>query len=127
MGKLDGKVAVITGGASGIGAATVRLFVAEGAKVVITDILDERGQKLAHELGSNVSYTHANVSKEFHVKEAIDHAVRLFGRLDVMYNNAGFPGAGGPIESIPVEGFDETIAVLLRGVFLGMKHAAPVM
>jgi len=127
MGKLDGKVAVITGGASGIGDATVRLFVEEGCRVVIADVQDDRGARLADELGKSASYLHADVSQEAHVSGAIAHAVSRFGRLDCLFNNAGAGGVSGPIEEIPADGFDHTMGVLLRGVFLGMKHAAPVM
>jgi len=127
MGKINGKVAVITGGASGIGAATVRLFVQEGARVVIADILDQKGECLAKELGENATYFHTDVSRESDVKAAVDHAVERFGRLDCMFNNAGFARSHGGIEEIPVEDWDSHMAVLLRGVFLGMKHAAPVM
>jgi NAD(P)-dependent dehydrogenase (short-subunit alcohol dehydrogenase family) len=127
MGKLDGKVAVITGGASGIGDATVRLFVEEGCRVVIADVQDDRGARLAEELGKSASYLHADVSQEAHVSGAIAHAVSRFGRLDCLFNNAGAGGVVGPIEEIPADGFDHTLGVLLRGVFLGMKHAAPVM
>ena len=127
MGKLDGKVAVITGGASGIGDATVRLFVEEGCRVVIADVQDDRGARLADELGKSASYLHADVSQEAQVSGAIAHAVSRFGRLDCLFNNAGAGGVAGPIEDIPADGFDHTMGVLLRGVFLGMKHAAPVM
>jgi NAD(P)-dependent dehydrogenase (short-subunit alcohol dehydrogenase family) len=127
MGKLDGKVAVITGGASGIGDATVRLFVEEGCRVVIADVQDDRGARLAEELGKSASYLHADVSQEAHVSGAIAHAVSRFGRLDCLFNNAGAGGVSGPIEEIPADGFDHTMGVLLRGVFLGMKHAAPIM
>jgi NAD(P)-dependent dehydrogenase (short-subunit alcohol dehydrogenase family) len=127
MGKLDGKVAVITGGASGIGDATVRLFVQEGCRVVIADVQDDRGARLAKELGESASYLHADVSHEAHVSGAIAHAVSRFGRLDCLFNNAGAGGVAGPIEEIPADGFDRTMGVLLRGVFLGMKHAAPIM
>lgn len=127
MGKLDGKVAVITGGASGIGDATVRLFVQEGCRVVIADVQDDRGARLAEELGKSASYLHADVSQEAHVSGAIAHAVSRFGRLDCLFNNAGAGGVVGPIEEIPADGFDHTMGVLLRGVFLGMKHAAPIM
>jgi len=127
MGKLDGKVAVITGGASGIGDATVRLFVQEGCRVVIADVQDDRGARLAGELGTSASYRHADVSQEAHVSGAIAHAVSRFGRLDCLFNNAGAGGVAGPIEEIPADGFDHTMGVLLRGVFLGMKHAAPIM
>jgi NAD(P)-dependent dehydrogenase (short-subunit alcohol dehydrogenase family) len=127
MARLPGKVAVITGGASGIGEATVRLFAAECASVVIADIQDERGQRLAAELGSRAAYARADVSREADVKAAIGEALARFGRLDCLFNNAGYVGVGGSIEAIDTAGFDETMGVLLRGVFLGMKHAAPVM
>jgi NAD(P)-dependent dehydrogenase (short-subunit alcohol dehydrogenase family) len=125
MGRLEGKVAVITGGASGIGEASVRLFAAEGAEVVVADVQDERGGRLASELG--VEYVHVDVTREDDVEAAVSHAVDVYGRLDCMFNNAGIAGAVGPIESVTAEAFDRTVAVLLRGVFLGVKHAAPVM
>jgi NAD(P)-dependent dehydrogenase (short-subunit alcohol dehydrogenase family) len=127
MARLSGKVAVITGGASGIGAASVRAFVAEGARVVIADIQAELGQALARELGDAADYIHTDVTLEADVKQAVGRAVERFGRLDCMFNNAGAGGVIGPIADTPTEGFDRTIAVLLRGVFLGMKHAAPVL
>jgi NAD(P)-dependent dehydrogenase (short-subunit alcohol dehydrogenase family) len=127
MGKLDGKVAVITGGASGIGAAAVRLFVEEGCRVVIADVQDDKGARLADELGKSSAYLHADVSRESDVSGAIAHALSRFGRLDCLYNNAGLGGVSGPIAEIPVDGYDQTMGVLLRGVFLGMKHAAPIM
>jgi len=127
MGKLDGKVAVITGGASGIGHAAVRLFVEEGCRVVIADVQDDKGARLAQDLGQAARYVHADVSREADVSDAIAHAVSRFGRLDCLFNNAGAGGVAGPIEEIPADGFDHTMGVLLRGVFLGMKHAAPIM
>jgi NAD(P)-dependent dehydrogenase (short-subunit alcohol dehydrogenase family) len=127
MGKMDNRVAAVTGGASGIGKAIVELFVKEGAQVVISDIQDDLGQKLAKSLGENASFIHADVTSEDDVKGMVDYAVDYFGRLDCIVNNAGMGGVKGIIESVPVEGFDRTIAILLRGVFLGMKHAAPVM
>jgi NAD(P)-dependent dehydrogenase (short-subunit alcohol dehydrogenase family) len=127
MARLPGKVALITGGASGIGEATVRLFVAEGASVAIADIQDDRGRRLAGELGDRATYVHADVSREADVSAAIAETAKRFGRLDCLFNNAGYGGVAGSIAEIPVAGFDETIGVLLRGVFLGMKHAAPVM
>ena len=127
MARLAGKVALITGGASGIGEATVRLFVTEGASVVAADIQDERGRQLAAELGPRAAYVHADVSREADVKAAVGETVKRFGRLDCLFNNAGSAGVGGSIEQIDAAGFDETIGVLLRSVFLGMKHAAPVM
>jgi len=127
MGRLDGKVAVITGGASGIGKASVELFVREGARVVIADIMDDRGEALARELGGQAVYQHTNVALEEEVKAAVDMAANKFGRLDCMFNNAGIGGAGGPIDMIPAFGFDITVAIMFRSVFFGMKHAVPVM
>jgi NAD(P)-dependent dehydrogenase (short-subunit alcohol dehydrogenase family) len=125
--RLANKVAVITGGASGIGEGTVRLFAREGASVVIADILDEQGKRLAAELGARVAYVRTDVSREPDVQNAVAEAVKRFGRLDCIFNNAGFGGVGGRIEAIDIAGFDQTIGVLLRGVLVGMKHAAPVM
>lgn len=127
MGALDGRGAIITGGASGIGEATVRLFVEEGCRVLIADIQDDKGELLADDLGGDAFFLHTDVTREADVKAAVVRAVEEFGRLDCMFNNAGIAGAVGPIESVTVEGFDATISVLLRGVFLGIKHAAPVM
>ncbi|HEX6211628.1 MAG TPA: glucose 1-dehydrogenase [Methylomirabilota bacterium] len=127
MSRLAGKVALVTGGGSGIGEATVRLFMAEGASVVIADIQDDRARRVVGELGARAAYVHTDVRREADVQAAVAETVRQFGRLDCIVNNAGYGGVGGRIAEIPVEGFDETLAVLLRGVFLGMKHAAPVM
>ena len=127
MRKLDERVAVITGGASGIGKATVELFVKEGARVVVADIQDEQGQEFTKSLGNSATFKHTDVSLEDDVKGMIDHALDSYGRLDIIVNNAGMGGVKGEIESIPAAEFDQTIAILLRGVFLGMKHAAPVM
>jgi NAD(P)-dependent dehydrogenase (short-subunit alcohol dehydrogenase family) len=127
MGLLQGKVALVTGGASGIGAATVRRFVREGARVLIVDLQDALGESLAEELGAATLYQHADVSREADVQAAVDRGVDEFGRLDVCFNNAGFGGVAGPIAEIPAAEFDATVGVLLRGVFLGMKHAARVM
>jgi NAD(P)-dependent dehydrogenase (short-subunit alcohol dehydrogenase family) len=127
VGRLEGKVAIITGGASGIGEATVRLFTEEGARVLIADIQDEKGQLLEDEFEESAEYFHADVSREVDVKAAVDSALDRFGRLDCMFNNAGIAGPTGPIERVTVDCFDEAVGVLLRGVFLGIKHAAPVM
>jgi len=127
MARLEGKIAVITGGASGIGSASARLFVEEGARVVIADIMEDRGNALADELGGSAVFLRVDVSQEDDVKAAVDLAVEKFGRLDCMFNNAGIGGAGGPIDLIPAIGFDITIAILFRSVFFGIKHATPVM
>jgi NAD(P)-dependent dehydrogenase (short-subunit alcohol dehydrogenase family) len=125
--EMDGKVAVVTGGASGIGEATVRLFAEEGARVVIADMQKERGEELAAELGNAATFVEVEVRQEDQVKAAVDKAIGNWGRLDCIFNNAGFGGVLGPIEDIPVEEFDMSFDVLVRGVFLGMKHSIPIM
>ena len=125
MGRLQGKVAVVTGGASGIGAATARLFVAEGANVVIADLQGDVAEKLAGELGGGALAVRCNVAREDEVHNAIELAVTRFGGLDIVFNNAGFGGIQGPIEQTSVDEYDMTMDVLLKSVFLGTKHAAP--
>jgi len=127
MGELDGKVAVVTGGASGLGAATARLFVAEGARVVIADLNTDGGEALAAELGDSAEFRTVDVSQESDVALAVDEACDRWGNLDVMFNNAGFGGVRGPIETISEDDYDITMDVLLKGVFFGIKHAAPRM
>jgi NAD(P)-dependent dehydrogenase (short-subunit alcohol dehydrogenase family) len=127
MDRLAGKVAIVTGGASGIGRGTVELFVREGASVVIGDLQDDKGMRLAAELGPRASYQRADVSQERDVEVLVAHALKTFGRLDCMFNNAGIAGVSGSITEIPVDGFDATMGVLVRSVFLGMKHAARIM
>ena len=127
MGKLDGKVAVITGAASGMGAATAQLFASEGARVLVTDMNEAKGQDVAERLGPNGEFKRVDVSREEDIAAAVDQVRSVWGRLDVMFNNAGFGGARGPIESISEADFDLTVDVLLKGVFFGMKHAAPIM
>jgi NAD(P)-dependent dehydrogenase (short-subunit alcohol dehydrogenase family) len=126
-GRLAGRVAVITGAASGIGAATARRFVAEGARVIVADVQVDRGHALAGELGDAARFVRTDVTQEGDVAAAVDAAVSQFGRLDVVFNNAGIMGALGPIASIPVEDYSFTMAVNVLGVFLGMKHGARVM
>ena len=126
-GRLEGKVAIITGGTSGIGRGTVDLFLAEGAKVVAGDLQDHKGEAMERELGANFSYCRANVAHEDEVKNLVDHTVKKFGRLDVMFNNAGMGGVGGELHEIDMNGFDETVGVLLKGVVLGYKYAVPHM
>jgi NAD(P)-dependent dehydrogenase (short-subunit alcohol dehydrogenase family) len=127
MHRLAGKVALITGGASGIGEATVRLFVEEGAAVVVADIQDGPGRSLAADLGDRGVFVHADVGREADIEAAVREAAARFGRLDCLFNNAGAAGVRGGIEEVSADGFDETIALLFRGVLLGMKHAAPIM
>ena len=127
MGRLSGRVAIVTGGASGIGEAAVRLFISEGAKVVLADILEERGQKISKSLGNECLFKYTNVCEEKDVRESVAAALEAYGQLDVMYNNAGIAGAVGSIGEVSVEYFDRTTAVILRGTFLGIKHASAVM
>jgi NAD(P)-dependent dehydrogenase (short-subunit alcohol dehydrogenase family) len=127
MRRLEGKVVVITGGASGIGAASVRLFAEEGAKVVLADLQYEKGKALASELDGSVEFMHTDVTVENDVERLVRYAVSNFGRLDCIFNNAGIAGAVGPIESVTVDAFDKTVSVILKGVYLGIKHSAPIM
>ena len=127
MGRLDGKVAVITGAASGIGAATAARFVAEGACVVLGDLQDEVGERFAASLGERARYRHADVTREDQVAALVADAVDTWGRLDVIHNNAGFIGASGPLDETSLEEYELTMNVLLRSVFFGIKHASPVM
>ncbi|NMD63654.1 UNVERIFIED_ORG: NAD(P)-dependent dehydrogenase (short-subunit alcohol dehydrogenase family) [Nocardia globerula] len=125
--RFIGRVAVVTGGASGIGEAAVRELHAEGASVVIADIQVAPGQLLAAELGNKAIFLEADVSAESDVAAAVDAAVSRFGQLDIMFNNAGVMGTLGPIDSTCIDDADRTIAINLRSVISGMKHAARVM
>ena len=126
-GRLEGKVAVITGAASGIGAGAALRFCEQGASVIVADLQIEAGQAVAGELGDRARFIHCDVTDEASVAAAVDLAVGEFGQLDIMVNNAGVLGAVGPIAETPFEAWSRTIAILLHGVFLGMKHAARVM
>lgn len=121
---LENKVAVVTGGASGIGRATVELFVQHGAKVVIADIQDALGQQLASDLGENALYVRTDVTVEADVEAVVAKAVERFGRLDVMFNNAGSPSAPAPMVDVSVEYLDHALALFVRSVVLGHKYAA---
>jgi NAD(P)-dependent dehydrogenase (short-subunit alcohol dehydrogenase family) len=131
-GRLDGRVAVVTGGASGMGRGTVERFLDEGASVVVADLNAERGEELLagrRALGDadRLRFTRADVADEGDVAALVSLAVEAFGGLDVMFNNAGIGGAFGPITEVEVEAWDETFAIDARSVFLGIKHAARVM
>ena len=126
-GRLENKVAVITGGASGIGEGTARRFIAEGAKCVIADIQNDLAEELADELGENAAAFCVDVAEETQVEETVKFAVSEFGSLDIMFNNAGILGSVGPISEIDGDGWLRTIDVLLNSVFYGIKHAARVM
>ncbi|XP_038876486.1 tropinone reductase-like 1 [Benincasa hispida] len=126
--RLEGKVAIITGGASGIGASAVRIFHQNGAKVIIADIQDEVGQKIADGLGEDVSYIHCDVSKEEDVRNLVDAAVDRHGKLDIMYSNAGvIDRTLGSILDVTKSDLDKVLGVNVMGAFWGAKHAAKVM
>ncbi|GLY24455.1 SDR family oxidoreductase [Micromonospora sp. NBRC 101691] len=123
-GRLDGKVAVVTGGTSGIGRATAELFVAEGAKVVAGDISDDLGAELANRCGEALTYQHADVTVEADIEALVSTAVERYGRLDVMFNNAGAGGDPAGIQEITQEGADRTFRLLATSVILGHRYAA---
>jgi NAD(P)-dependent dehydrogenase (short-subunit alcohol dehydrogenase family) len=125
--RLENLVAVVTGGSRGIGAGIVRRFVQEGARVVFCDLLDEKGKALEEELGQNVAFCRADVTSSSDTEALLNFAVARFGRLDCLVNNAGAGGEGGLIAELSVEGFDRSIALLLRGPFLGIRYAVPHM
>ena len=125
--RLQGKVAVITGAASGIGAATARRFKEEGCALILGDIQSDLGHDLAQALGDRVFFEHCNVTLEADVKKLVDLALSAFGQLDIMFNNAGIVGAKGPIDQTPADEWRITTDILINGVFYGVKHAAAVM
>ena len=126
-GRLEDKVAIITGGTSGIGRRTVEVFAEEGASVLIAARREKDGRELADRLGHKVDFLKTDVSLETDVKRMIDYAADRFGQIDCLFNNAGVPGPLGGIASIGSEDYEYAMSVLLGGVFLGMKHVAPVM
>ncbi|KAJ4815057.1 NAD(P)-binding Rossmann-fold superfamily protein [Rhynchospora pubera] len=127
-GRLAGKIALITGAACGIGKAAAIRFIENGAKVLLADVQDHLGKSIANDLGPNATYIHCNVTNEQEISSAVDHAVAQYGRLDVMYNNAGIIGEFQPtILDLELEGFDRTMAVNVRSTVAGIKHASRVM
>jgi meso-butanediol dehydrogenase/(S,S)-butanediol dehydrogenase/diacetyl reductase len=126
MGKLDNRIAVITGAGSGIGAATARLFAAEGASVVIADIDEAAGQKIADELGPAGAYCKTDVRNPSQVAAMVKFTVDRFGRLDIIHNNAFYTTVGA-VGEMSIDGWLKTISVTLSGVFYGMRFALPQM
>jgi NAD(P)-dependent dehydrogenase (short-subunit alcohol dehydrogenase family) len=127
MDRMAGKTVIVTGAASGLGESTARMMAAEGAVVFLADIDDARGRRIADEIGGAAEFVHCDVALEPDVAALVDRMIERHGRLDCMVNNAGIVGAMGPIDEIPLAEYEFTMAVLLRSVFLGSKHAARVM
>ncbi|MCW2785303.1 MAG: 3alpha(Or 20beta)-hydroxysteroid dehydrogenase [Marmoricola sp.] len=123
MGRVDGKVALISGGARNIGGASARMLVAEGAKVVIGDLLDDEGEALAEELGDSARYVHLDVTSDADWRSAVEFTVAEFGKLNVLFNNAGIFN-GGQLQRYKQEQWQQMLDVNLTGAFLGMRASA---
>jgi meso-butanediol dehydrogenase/(S,S)-butanediol dehydrogenase/diacetyl reductase len=129
MRRLEGKVGVVTGGSGGIGSATLRRFVEEGAAVVCADIDDEAGERLVRELsggGGRAVYRHADVGRQADVAAAVGEAVERFGRIDVLFNNAA-TSTGGYVADLDIEGWEQSLGVMLSAALYGMQAAIPHM
>src|SRR5690348_2247194 len=130
MGRLDGKVAVITGAASGMGRATALRFAKEGAAVVVADLNSQGSELVVSEIAANKGravFQRTDVTSEADIKSMIERAVKEYGRLDITYNNAGVGGAVGRLETIKAEDWDKTFHILTRAVFFGIKHSVAPM
>ncbi|MBI2761507.1 MAG: glucose 1-dehydrogenase [Chloroflexi bacterium] len=130
MGRLEGKTAVITGAASGMGRATALLFAREGARLLVADVDERGGEQVAEEIrggGGKATFRRVDVSRSAEVEAMIGAAAEEFGALDVLFNNAGIEGESARVADSSEENFDRVIAVNLKGVFLGMKYGLPVM
>ena len=125
--RLENKIAVVTGGCSGIGLATVERFVAEGAQVLLGDVQDEQGLALQQRFKERLQYRHCDVMSEADIRSLMDTAASAFGRIDILFNNAGAAGSPARIDELDAEGWDRTQSLLLRSVALGMRYATPHM
>ena len=126
-GRLNGKVALITGGTSGLGLAACQMFVEEGAHVLVADIHEERGRALERQLGDRLSFSACDVREESDIERSVAEAVHHFGGLDIAYHSAGAVGDTGTVETISVEGWDQTHSLLLRSAMLVVKHSVAPM
>ena len=129
MGRLGGKVAIVSGGARGQGATEAKMFAREGAKVVLGDVLDEEGKQVEaqiNESGGTATYVHLDVTREDDWRSAVDKAIDRYGKLDILVNNAGILISKG-LEDTTVEDWDRIMGINAKGVFLGTKHAIPAM
>jgi NAD(P)-dependent dehydrogenase (short-subunit alcohol dehydrogenase family) len=129
MMRLQGKVAMITGGAHGMGETEAKMFAKEGAKIVVADVLEEEGQRVVSgiaEVGGEAIFVRLDVTNDAAWQRAVDSAVATFGTLDILVNNAGISGSAGA-DLLSTEAWDQVMAVNAKGVFLGLKHVIPVM
>jgi NAD(P)-dependent dehydrogenase (short-subunit alcohol dehydrogenase family) len=126
-GRLEGKVAVITGAASDIGRATVDLFTSEGARVIAADIQDDKGARIEEEHKGMARYVRCDVTQEKDIEAAVTAAKKSFGRLDVLFNNAGTGGANDAADAVTAEGFDSVMHLHVRAALFGIKYAVPLM
>lgn len=126
-GRLAGKVAVITGAASGIGRATVDLFVAEGANVIAADLQEDKGAQIEHEHKGAAKFVRCDVMEETDIAAAVNAAKANFGKLDILFNNAGTGGARDMADAVTAEGFDSVMHLHIRAALFGMKYAVPIM
>src|SRR5882672_7659933 len=126
-GRLEGKVAIISGGARGIGAAEARLFAEQGASVLLCDVLDNEGQATAASIGDRAAYLHLDVTVDAHWSAAVQHCSDRFGPPTILVNNAAVIGTAAPVEELDVDSFRQVLEVNLVGTFLGTKSVIPAM
>jgi NAD(P)-dependent dehydrogenase (short-subunit alcohol dehydrogenase family) len=124
--RLQNKVAIVTGGASGMGAATARMFAREGAQVMVTDVLEEEGRRVAEGIGGQARFARLDVTDESQWQSVVEQAIAAFGRVNILVNNAGI-SASGYQDLLERPAWDTVMAVNATGVFLGMKYAVPAM
>src|SRR5689334_13284166 len=130
MGRVEGKVALVTGAALGIGRAAALLLAKEGARVAVTDVLDPEGARLVEEIsarGGIARTWHLDVSREDQVRAVVEEVLRAFGRIDVLVNNAGISGVSKPTHEITEQEWDRVQAVNVKGPFFCTKHVVPHM